>query len=245
MVNSRLADRVQVAANGSFRRGPGLAQIVNVVDLTPLGCRLLDISRNLSRGETISIRIGNFGPIAAHVRWLKLGREAGLEFAIPLPDAVFAILAGQDAVDPDHPYRAEIMALRNDFADVAPTGDASVPTDEEPARIHVDYEPEPVDIPQHAAAANDDPVITDQRATTRVAADDPAMCIDATRDAVAVRVIDFSREGMQLGHTGIDVAPGSRLRWCFPTTRSSTAKCGGTTAKAWACASSTRKKKRR
>ncbi len=68
MVNTRQADQLGVSAQGSFRRGLGLAQAVSVVDLTPLSCRLINIPRNLARGDALALRIGSAGPIAASVR---------------------------------------------------------------------------------------------------------------------------------------------------------------------------------
>ncbi|AKM10210.1 PilZ domain-containing protein [Croceicoccus naphthovorans] len=114
-MDSRLAERISVSARGSFRRGVGLAQTVTFADLTREGCRLIDIPRSLSRGERISLRIGNVGPIVAQVCWLRLGREAGLAFEQPLSEQVYDLLTTQARVQMQSAYRAEIMGLHNSF----------------------------------------------------------------------------------------------------------------------------------
>lgn len=201
MVNSRQADRLGVEAQGSFRRGPGLAQAASVVDLTPLGCRLIDIPHNLSRGEALTLRIGSVGPIPATVRWLKLGREAGLEFDTPLTEVAFNILLGQHRLTPLDPYRAELRALHNDAIAPAEAIDTEKP---EPA-----IEDKVVPIHAHDPEA-------ERRASLRIAANDPAMMLGAGGDPVEVRIADFSNDGMRLGLANANISPGSPVSIVFP-----------------------------
>lgn len=202
MVNSRLADRLGISAQGSFRRGSGLAQAVSVVDLTPLGCRLIDIPRNLARGEDLTLRIGGVGPIPATVRWVKVGREAGIEFEAPLPQVTFTVLLGQHRLTPLDPYRTELMALHNTAvasAERSPdTAEPDLPTEEKVVSIH----------------ASD--LDAERRASLRIAANDPAMMLRAGADPVEVRIADFSHTGMRLGLANASIAPGAIVSIVFP-----------------------------
>lgn len=213
-MNTRQADRIEVTAQASVRRGAGLANTVGVADLTPYGCRLVDIPRNLSRSEMISLRIAGVGPLLAHVRWLRLGREAGLEFDRPLDERLHAIIVGQNRLTPAEPYRAEIMELHNRYHDDpgeaqtdagengSPGADADLPSpDAAPAALCAAPDPDPVDM-RHAA---------------RIAAEnDPAMAVDAEHGPVAVRILDFSQAGLRIGHAGIRATAGSHLTLVFP-----------------------------
>ncbi|WP_066553239.1 PilZ domain-containing protein [Croceicoccus bisphenolivorans] len=203
-MDSRQANRIEVSAPASFRRGPGLALTVAVADLTPQGCRLVDIPRTLSRGETISLRIAGVGPLLAHVRWLRLGREAGLEFDRPLSDAIYTLIAGHKRAKTTDPYRAEIMELHNDFVaedpDAAPVEPEFIPPETAP------------DEPARAATRT-----TENRVSERFAAgNDPAVAIDPKRGPVEVRILDFSHHGLKIDHDGIPARTGSRLTLVFP-----------------------------
>lgn len=202
-MNTRQADRIEVNAAASFRRGAGLAIAVGVADLTPHGCRLIAIPRNLARSEMISLRIAGVGPLLAHVRWLRLGREAGLEFDRPLDPRLHAIIVGENRLTPADPYRAEIMELRNRFHDDGGSAPAHDP-DRDPASV---------------AAGGDapDPDPVDLRSAVRIAADnDPAMAVDVEEGAVQVRILDFSQHGLRIGHAGIRATAGSHLTLVFP-----------------------------
>lgn len=215
MVNSRQADRLGVSAQGSFRRGPGLAQSAEVVDLTPLGCRLIDIPRNLARGEPLSLRIGSVGPIAATVRWLKLGREAGLEFDTPLSDVAFNVLLGQHHLAPQDPVRAELMALHNDALAGAAAELEAMASERLEAAPLVAYEAGPEEADKVVSIHAGDPE-AERRASQRIAANDPAMIFAAGSSPVEVRIADFSHTGMRLGIADASVLPGSVVSIVFP-----------------------------
>lgn len=205
-MDSRQADRVEVSARASVRQGQGLALSAAVADLTPQGCRLVDIPRSLSRGDMISIRIAGVGPLLAHVRWLKLGREAGLEFDRPLGDSLYSFITGQGRTPPRHGVRAEIMDLHNDFVGDGPA-DASDPDAATPPAL--------ADTPADGLAAIAPQ--RDLRSAIRIAAaNDPAMAVGPQSDPVEVRVLDFSQHGLRIGHDGMDAAPGSGLTLVFP-----------------------------
>lgn len=211
-MNTRQADRIEVNAPASFRRGAGLAIGVGVADLTPHGCRLIDIPRNLSRGETISLRIAGVGPLLGHVRWLRLGREAGLEFDRPLDERLHGIIVGQNRLTPADPYRAEIMELHNRFHDDA---DAVQADEAEP-----EAELSDADAGEAVAAPSPADTVADSvelRQAVRVAAaNDPAMAVDPEQGSVEVRILDFSQTGLRIGHAGIRATAGSHLTLVFP-----------------------------
>lgn len=207
-MDSRQADRVEVSARASVRQGQGLALSAAVADLTPQGCRLIDIPRSLSRGDMISIRIAGVGPLLAHVRWLRLGlgREAGLEFDRPLGDALYSLITGQGGTPPRHGVRAEIMDLHNDFVADGPADASDAPGATSPA---------PAASPADGLAAI--APLRDLRSAIRIAAaNDPAMAVGQESDPVEVRVLDFSQHGLQIGHDGMAAAPGSGLTLVFP-----------------------------
>lgn len=105
--------RQQICIKGQFRKGIGLALAVDVVDLTSHGCQLENIPTNLRRQDIISIRIEGFGPITATVKWLEVGKKAGLEFQSPLHSAVFDhILAKHRAKASDSTLSRGLRALR-------------------------------------------------------------------------------------------------------------------------------------
>lgn len=177
-----------------------------VADLTPQGCRITDIPRSLSRGEMISIRIAGVGPLLAHVRWLRLGREAGLEFDRPLSDSLYSLITGQGRTTSRHALRAEIMDLHNDFVSDDPDGASDAAAAAPPARADA-----PADEPAAAVPPRN------LRASIRIsAANDPAMAVGPESDPVEVRVLDFSQHGLRIGHDGMAAAPGTGLTLVFP-----------------------------
>ena len=220
MVESRGADRIEIEASASFRRGAGLAQSATVADLTRNGCRIVDIPRSLSRGERVALRIANVGPIAAHVRWLKLGREAGIEFDYPLSEAIYAVLAGDKQAKTLAPYRAEIMELHNSaVADVHDSEDAGETA--EAASSLPAPEADAVGAPDETIVPITPQVEHDggreQRLSTRFSASkDPAMCVDPESGPVEVHIVDFSQHGLRVGHDGIAAEPGTRISLVFP-----------------------------
>lgn len=230
MMESRGADRIEIAASASFRRGAGLAQSATVADLTRGGCRLIDIPRTLSRGEKVSLRIGGVGPIVGEIRWLKLGREAGVEFTRPLSEAIYAALVNDRKKTPLDPYRAEIMELHNTFAQSEDDTPAEPLSAEAEQQETAAAEPQPavkasesdnvVALPTAAIApapASPINVGEEKRRSTRFdAGSDPAVCDDPERGPVDVKVIDFSQHGLRIGHEGIEAAPGTRISLVFP-----------------------------
>lgn len=88
-MDERSVERAPVKAQVRYRSGTGLALQAEIVDLSRFGCQIRSISHSLRRGDQISIRIGEVGPVLGHVRWLHLGKQAGIEFDIPIHVAVF------------------------------------------------------------------------------------------------------------------------------------------------------------
>ena len=71
MTEIRRETRHEVTMQGRYRTGSGLARDVVVTDLSTTGCKFEDRVNNLRTGSIISIRIGNIGPITAHVQWME------------------------------------------------------------------------------------------------------------------------------------------------------------------------------
>lgn len=90
--------RQPVEIEGRLQKGLGIGQSVAIADLSDCGCRVLSIPNSLRRRDQITLRIAGHGPVQGHVKWLHLGKEAGIHFDIPIHPAVFnQILASHRA----------------------------------------------------------------------------------------------------------------------------------------------------
>lgn len=85
--HSRREERHRVGVPGKYRRGAGVPSLVQLLDLSKSGCRFYDRFGNLKPNTDVTIRIGDLGPIVAHVRW-RQDSYVGVAFDPPLHDAI-------------------------------------------------------------------------------------------------------------------------------------------------------------
>ena len=83
----RREPRHPLTSQGRYRRGQGRAYKVLFEDISASGCRFNDLVGRLSRDDTLTIRIGDIGPIDARVAWCER-RSIGIEFKPKLHPAV-------------------------------------------------------------------------------------------------------------------------------------------------------------
>lgn len=83
----RKEQRLDIGAWGRYRTGRGIARDVKIIDVNAKGCRFYDKFGALRPEATLTIKIGNIGPLLSHVRWVE-GAKVGIEFAEPLYGAV-------------------------------------------------------------------------------------------------------------------------------------------------------------
>jgi len=86
-MNLRREARYKLKSIGRYRRGHGRAYNVQFEDISEFGCRFHDLVGRLVPGDALTIRIGDFGPIDASVKWNDR-RIIGIEFRQPLHPAV-------------------------------------------------------------------------------------------------------------------------------------------------------------
>lgn len=86
-IQSRREERHRVGVPGKYRRGAGMPSLVQLLDLSKSGCRFYDRFGNLKPDTDVTIRIGDLGPIVAHVRWQQ-DSYVGVAFDPPLHDAI-------------------------------------------------------------------------------------------------------------------------------------------------------------
>lgn len=79
----RGAERGSVLVAGKYSVSGRPAEDVLITDLSASGCRLRANSIGVTKTEPIEIWLGEFGPIAAKLKWLKKG-SLGLAFDKPL-----------------------------------------------------------------------------------------------------------------------------------------------------------------
>lgn len=77
--NDRLADRRAVLLQARCRKSRWHVFPVELGDISQGGCSIVGSSEVFVRGEPIQLRIANFKPVAAQVRWLD-GNTVGVEF---------------------------------------------------------------------------------------------------------------------------------------------------------------------
>lgn len=86
-MEGRRDERHGLIVNGRYRSGRGMPMDVVLHDLSKSGCQIQDKLGRLEVDQFLTIRIGQIGPIDAHVRWVD-GRKVGIQFDAPLNDAV-------------------------------------------------------------------------------------------------------------------------------------------------------------
>jgi hypothetical protein len=82
---ARTATREPVVIPGTCRIGERPAEDVLVLDIGANGCRLRGNSLGVTKSEPVELRIGDIGPVAAKLRWVKKG-SLGVKFDAPIGD---------------------------------------------------------------------------------------------------------------------------------------------------------------
>jgi hypothetical protein len=82
----RTTVREPVVIPGTCRIGDGQAEDVLVIDLGANGCRLRGNSLGVTKSQPVELQIGEFGPVAAKLRWVKRG-SIGVKFDVPIEEA--------------------------------------------------------------------------------------------------------------------------------------------------------------
>src|SRR3990170_7293311 len=83
----RGAPRESVIIPGRCQVGERPAEEVLVTDLSARGCRLRGNSIGVTKTEPVQLWLGDIGPIAAKLKWVKKG-SLGLAFEAPLDEAM-------------------------------------------------------------------------------------------------------------------------------------------------------------
>ena len=83
----RGAPRESVIIPGRCQVGERPAEEVLVTDLSARGCRLRGNSIGVTKTEPVQLWLGDHGPIAARLKWVKKG-SLGLAFETPLDEEV-------------------------------------------------------------------------------------------------------------------------------------------------------------
>lgn len=89
----RRAERTILRANVDFRRAGEHRYRVDILDFSPLGCRI-ELPEELYCNEIIWISLPGIETLESRVQWVK-DRVVGIEFARPIHPAVFAMVAGR------------------------------------------------------------------------------------------------------------------------------------------------------
>jgi len=90
---SRAAPRQPVHAEVQLRRSGALNFVVEVHDLSELGCRTEFVERPRI-GEVVWVKFGELTPLESTVRWVK-GYQGGLQFSRPMDSRVLEHLLRQ------------------------------------------------------------------------------------------------------------------------------------------------------
>ena len=79
----RREKRYSITVDGRYRKGTGVRFNVAIRNLSEYGCQFADLVGRVRKGDVITIRIGEIGPIVSQVKWIEK-RQAGIEFEQPL-----------------------------------------------------------------------------------------------------------------------------------------------------------------
>ena len=90
----RREERYSISAAGRYRKGTGVRYNVAITDLSEYGCQFADLVGRVEEGDAITLRVGEIGPIAATVRWVKR-RQIGVRFDTPLYPSVLDHIIAQ------------------------------------------------------------------------------------------------------------------------------------------------------
>ena len=83
----RGAPRESVIIPGRCQVGGRPAEEVLIVDLSARGCRLRGNSIGVTKAEPVQLWLGETGPLAARLKWVKKG-SLGFAFEAPLDEEV-------------------------------------------------------------------------------------------------------------------------------------------------------------
>jgi hypothetical protein len=103
----RGAPRESVIIPGKCQVGDRLVEEVLVTDLSARGCRLRGNSIGVTKTEPVQLWLGDAGPIAAKLKWVKKG-SIGLAFEAALDEGVLRPLL--DAPPP--PVPSNVVPLK-------------------------------------------------------------------------------------------------------------------------------------
>jgi hypothetical protein len=103
----RAGNRDLASLEGRCRVGEGDAAPIAVLDLDALGCRVRGITAAVRKSEPLQVWLGDIGPLAARLRWMKRG-NAGVAFEAPLSEADLARAAETAVPAP----AAQVIPLR-------------------------------------------------------------------------------------------------------------------------------------
>ena len=82
----RAGNRAHASLEGRCQVGDGEAAPIAVLDLDARGCRVRGITAAVTKLEPLQVWLGDIGPLAARLRWVKRG-NAGVAFDTPLSEA--------------------------------------------------------------------------------------------------------------------------------------------------------------
>lgn len=92
MMGRRCQQRWEIRVAGCYRSPAGAEMFVSVTDISQLGCRVANPSRNLFIGDRVTMFVDGLDPHEAEVRWLDRGVEAGFRFMEPVDDEQLHLL---------------------------------------------------------------------------------------------------------------------------------------------------------
>lgn len=91
----RAEERTAVSISGRCRAGERDIPDVLVMDLAAHGCRLLGLSVGVTKNDPLELWLGDVGPVAARLKWVKRG-SLGVEFDAPIEAEVLERLAATE-----------------------------------------------------------------------------------------------------------------------------------------------------
>ncbi|WP_226700014.1 PilZ domain-containing protein [Qipengyuania gaetbuli] len=86
-METRREDRHLVHVAGAYRARQSGSRQIWIKDVSEYGCRFFDKFSVLRVGTEVLLKLGNIGPLDAHVRWRE-GNIVGAEFVTPLHPSV-------------------------------------------------------------------------------------------------------------------------------------------------------------
>ena len=98
-----------MSISGRCRAGDRDIQEVLVMDLASQGCRVLGLSVGVTKSDPLELWLGELGPVAARLKWVKRG-SLGVEFDTPLD---VDVLEGLAAADP----KPNVLPMRRSRAE--------------------------------------------------------------------------------------------------------------------------------